>query len=292
MSDKDEELFKRLQALKKPVEPSKKQTKNQNPTIEHVTGSDDDDLLKRFERLTGRPAAISYNIKQSLDSRSSVGTSQVYPHFDFGSGQELKKELETEVLFSNVTMSLYSTLTTMKLNSLLSEQSNLELTDAAPSSILLPNQSDTDDVQQLLTQTLESVSLDSTTNNIFAESDDVLHKRLQELKNFKVYVNPQETSIVGNDGSAHGQKSAEKNKIMGMIPSLAGLEDFVKPNHNRKEDELPWCCICNDDATIRCVDCDDDLYCVACYKEGHPKSDEEYRNHKTVRFQNKQKSGD
>ena len=40
------------------------------------------------------------------------------------------------------------------------------------------------------------------------------------------------------------------------------------PNFTDTEIET-WCVICNDDATVRCIGCDGDLYCAKCWREGH-----------------------
>lgn len=45
---------------------------------------------------------------------------------------------------------------------------------------------------------------------------------------------------------------------------------------NADDDELPWCTVCNDNATKRCLDCDE-LFCESCVKKIHRQSG--YKNH-------------
>jgi hypothetical protein len=49
------------------------------------------------------------------------------------------------------------------------------------------------------------------------------------------------------------------------------------------QDELPWCCICNEDATLRCPGCAGDLFCHRCFKEGHDVCD--MKEHKPIKYE-------
>ena len=84
------------------------------------------------------------------------------------------------------------------------------------------------------------------------------------------------------------------------IPSGPSLPSAPtsKPSNKPIKSNLPtytdeeidsWCSICNEDATVRCIGCDGDLYCRACWAEGHigPDVGMEEKSHKWVKYQRK-----
>lgn len=70
----------------------------------------------------------------------------------------------------------------------------------------------------------------------------------------------------------------------GTTPTKFGSSARYSGHTN--EDIDSWCIICLEDATLRCLGCDGDLYCAKCWVEGHrgPDAGYEERTHKAVQY--------
>ena len=71
-------------------------------------------------------------------------------------------------------------------------------------------------------------------------------------------------------------------------PSKKALMNVSKPKALRftNEEIDSWCIICSDDATVRCLGCDGDVYCAKCWREGHMGKDTglEEKGHRWVKY--------
>lgn len=69
-------------------------------------------------------------------------------------------------------------------------------------------------------------------------------------------------------------------------PSDQPLKGVVKKPTYTDDEIDTWCVICSEDATVRCIGCEGDLYCATCWKEGHmgPDAGMEEKGHKWARY--------
>ncbi|KAG7226162.1 hypothetical protein INR49_014257, partial [Caranx melampygus] len=69
-----------------------------------------------------------------------------------------------------------------------------------------------------------------------------------------------------------GPRNTEKKKSSKKAKQAPAPKSRISPAavahqlSDSDEDELPWCCICNQDATLRCHTCDGDLFCNRCFR--------------------------
>lgn len=124
---------------------------------------------------------------------------------------------------------------------------------------------------------------------------------------------PQSTSASGSQAeqppSYEDSELAARFSSLGLnLPSTpsgppsARIKSSIsaKISHSKKKDDLSvyadedidsWCCICNDDGTVRCLGCDGDIYCDACWREGHGNGPGQERGHKAVQYSSKGGAG-
>lgn len=142
---------------------------------------------------------------------------------------------------------------------------------------------------QLLSQMMAESTLDQGTNQDLGlkdgrrrlSTDEELEERLNKLRGDKnqahiplqkVTRGLEDQEDVTLDSDEEAQVLMEKLLYEAKLPDvptdmdfIAGAdEDLVKRTQDDPSDS--WCTICTEDARIRCMDCDGDIYCHQCFR--------------------------
>jgi hypothetical protein len=109
----------------------------------------------------------------------------------------------------------------------------------------------------------------STSKAIGNTPDDLIRQMNDEL------------SIQQNDDKALENRLRILHETMpAATPNTVILPSSIKiqkdEEENNEDEEFPWCTVCNDNATKRCLDCDE-LFCESCVKKIHRQSG--YKSH-------------
>ncbi|KAL9953504.1 hypothetical protein ACROYT_G040929 [Oculina patagonica] len=213
----------------------------ENPPGTTIT---DQEIGERFENLAGRKATSMQksNINTFLPKKSEVEEVN-----------DLMKQMLEENKLDEDDPTSVAGVTDKEI-----EQRLAKLKDIDPSLTNQPKRcefdSDEDDEtasKKYLKQILDEAALEMKTDNIdFGKSDS---------------------------GNSKPQKPGKSKPTDAKPPSKLSSIFSKDYEANSDDDELPWCCICNGNAVLRCHGCDDDLYCRRCYREGH--SQEDYEDH-------------
>merc|ERR1711973_436235 len=132
---------------------------------------------------------------------------------------------------------------------------------------------DEDEVEMLLRKACAAAEIEAKMEMDNLNKDKEIQQRMKNLKIGRREATENESISDDSDEDQQATKIIEKALAENR---LAELDDGFSTDL-KMEDELPWCELCNEDAQLRCVECDGDLYCRRCWKETH--RDPELKQH-------------
>ncbi|KAJ3364995.1 Abscission/NoCut checkpoint regulator [Allomyces javanicus] len=252
--DPDHDLFARLERLKAdpPIattDPRQSSPKNASPT------GVDPDLLVRFSALAGRPSVVDHDATSSIAPVNRDAHDLDQALLDLNLHDPVVSDDDDDAWLASVL-----------------GPTGTSKADAAAAVFLAHGSADAPasardmaEADRLLQKALDAVRLEQQHGHPADEDDDQYDALAQRLAALKTGAPPAATK---SPVTSLGPPPITPPAVSGSRSALGALLD---------EDELV-CCICNDDATVICVDCDEDMYCAACFRQGH--ADGEERTHR------------
>nr|VZI06160.1 unnamed protein product [Spirometra erinaceieuropaei] len=98
-------------------------------------------------------------------------------------------------------------------------------------------------------------------------SDEELQARLDALKSFSYGKLPEQSSSSKPPETEEEQVNKLVSKFIDEARIATTYDSQVDPE--KPELDVIFCCLCAEDASIICHDCDDDEFCENCFRKSH-----------------------
>ena len=121
---------------------------------------------------------------------------------------------------------------------------------------------------------MDEVRIEKDFGDFERQEIEKLEKRLENLKSNNKPTENEARSSSDLPGAISTENPNELKPVPREIdPSEELMKKFLqdaeisyKKKAQEEEEIDTWCCLCNDDAILKCHDCGDDLFCNRCYK--------------------------
>jgi hypothetical protein len=307
MPDSDDALLARLNALRKsPVTLSKTSTIDPPSTPQHSTATD---LTARFRSLTPNNTFSSSSLDDTEHNDEDDRTIEELLS-DLGPEEQWSVQRDEGERIRDLMAEAKSALPAEETENTESKDLDIELGIIKPTKDIEGEEEDDEDDDKEEKQDKKDDE----------EADDYVQRVLAELEFDKKYGGVENEEDTDADKEEEGSNGLSLPSAPTELPSspapnqddniddalsarfaslsLPGVPSFnpankpvdiqksVKTNLPKYTDEdmESWCCICNEDATIKCMGCDGDLYCQECWRDGHGNGPGQERGHRALAY--------
>lgn len=122
-----------------------------------------------------------------------------------------------------------------------------------------------EEADDLLKKFIEEVSLDDKVSQEGMIKDQELEERLKQLEKARAELNIKKTNPKLKKFKQTGKLIHQLMRRSFEVRDRDETNDIDAEEEEEKED-LEWCSTCNEDGAVICLDCDNDIYCLDCYR--------------------------